>query len=94
MHGAVLGPEAFVLRYVGREFGDRLLLVNLGRDWDLRPATEPLLAPPLGMHWRLLFSSEEPQYGGAGTPVPDGKSWRLPGHAAIVLTSVEEGQRS
>ena len=41
-------PEAFVLRFFGRRDGsdDRLLLVNLGRDLDLDPAPEPLLAPP------------------------------------------------
>jgi maltooligosyltrehalose trehalohydrolase len=88
--GAVVGQEAFVLRYLGGASGDRLLLVNLGRDWDLLPASEPLLAPPLGMQWSLLFSSEEPRYGGVGTPIPDGKNWRFPGHAAIVLTSAEE----
>ena len=30
--GAVLGPEAFVLRFFGGDHDDRLLLVNLGRD--------------------------------------------------------------
>ena len=44
VHGAVLADEAFLLRYLGEAGDDRLLLVNLGRDRDLRPATEPLLA--------------------------------------------------
>src|SRR5262249_19239688 len=48
--GAVLGPEAFVLRFFEHPGGtggqDRLLLVNLGRDLKLEPAPEPLLAPP------------------------------------------------
>ncbi len=44
--GAVLAPEAFLLRFFGEKGDDRLLLVNLGRDLHLDPAPEPLLAPP------------------------------------------------
>src|SRR5439155_5836891 len=44
LDGAVLGPEALALRFFGD--GDRLLVVNLGRDLGLTPAPEPLLAPP------------------------------------------------
>ncbi len=86
--GAVLGEEAFVLRFFGEEEGnDRLVLVNLGRDLTLRALADPLLAPPLDGAWTLRWSSEEPAYGGGGTaPVEqaDG-AWRLPGHAAVVL---------
>ena len=32
------------------------------------PAPEPLLAPPAGRAWQLLWSSEDPRYGGDGTP--------------------------
>jgi maltooligosyltrehalose trehalohydrolase len=90
MDGAVLGPEALVLRFFegpGATSGnDRLLLVNLGRDLDLVPTPEPLLAPPEGLGWRLLWSSEDPRYGGCGTPPKDeDRSWRLPGHAALVM---------
>jgi maltooligosyltrehalose trehalohydrolase len=87
IHGAVIGPEAFLLRYLGQDGGDRLLLVNLGRDLEWRPAAEPLMAPPAGHPWRLLFSSEEPRYGGTGTALLDIKNWRIPGHAAIALAS-------
>ncbi len=84
--GAVLGHEAFVLRFFGDGGDDRLLLVNLGRDLELDPAPEPLLAPPEGMGWRTLWSSEDPAYGGAGTgPLETGNGWRLPGHAAVVM---------
>lgn len=86
--GAVLGGEAFVLRYFGEEEGeDRLLFVNLGRDLTLRVLAEPLLAPPRDGAWTVLWSSEEPAYGGCGTaPVEQpGGAWRLPGHAALVL---------
>ncbi|MDR3635322.1 MAG: malto-oligosyltrehalose trehalohydrolase [Isosphaeraceae bacterium] len=86
--GAVLGPEAFVLRYLGAEEGDRLLVVNLGADLRLDPAAEPLLAPPYGQVWGLLWSSEDPAYGGTGTPPVDtDEGWRLPGHAAVALAS-------
>jgi maltooligosyltrehalose trehalohydrolase len=84
--GAVLGPQAFVLRYFGDAGEDRLLAINLGRDLDLRPSPEPLLAPPDAGPWEVLWSSEHPRYGGDGTPLlnRDGP-WRLPGEAAIVL---------
>jgi maltooligosyltrehalose trehalohydrolase len=89
--GAVIGPEAFLLRFftssdaVARH-EDRLLLVNLGRDLDLSPAPEPLLAPPEGMHWGTLWSSEAAAYGGMGTPpVELDGGWHVPGHAAVVL---------
>ncbi|HEV2845967.1 MAG TPA: malto-oligosyltrehalose trehalohydrolase, partial [Thermoanaerobaculia bacterium] len=51
LDGAVLAPEAFVLRFFGRDAGDRLLVVNLGTDLDLEPAPEPLLAPLTGLRW-------------------------------------------
>jgi len=86
LDGAVLGPEACVLRYFGARGDDRLLLVNLGRDLHLHPAPEPLLAPPEGMRWQLLWSSEDPRYGGGGTaPLEDEENWHIPGHAAVVL---------
>jgi maltooligosyltrehalose trehalohydrolase len=84
------GREASAGELVERE-GDRLLLLNLAADLDLRPAPEPLLAPPAGHRWQLLWSSEEPAYGGHGTPpVADGADggWRVPGHAAVVLLAV------
>lgn len=84
--GAVLGVEAFVLRFFARDGGDRLLIVNLGRDLPLSPAPEPLLAPPEGERWVTLWSSEDPRYGGSGTPtVETDQGWRIPGHAAVAL---------
>ena len=86
LDGAVLGAEAFVLRYFGGDGDDRLLLVNLGRDVHLDPAPEPLLAPPEGQEWMLAWSTEEIRYGGSGTYAPDTEeNWRLPGHAALVM---------
>jgi maltooligosyltrehalose trehalohydrolase len=86
MDGAVLTPEAFVLRFCGTPHPDRLLVVNLGRDFALTPAPEPLLAPPEGMRWEILWSSEDPRYGGSGTaPLEAEEGWHMPGQAAVVL---------
>ena len=86
MDGAVLGPESFVLRFFGAQSDDRLLVVNLGSDLHLAPAPEPLLAPPEGMDWTILWSSEDPRYGGDGViPLEDEDNWHLPGHTATVL---------
>jgi maltooligosyltrehalose trehalohydrolase len=84
--GAVLGPDALVLRFFNREHGDRLLIMNLGRALHLDPAPEPLLAPPENARWRVLWSSEHPNYGGEGTPPLDtDENWKIPGEAAVVL---------
>ncbi|HYC38079.1 MAG TPA: malto-oligosyltrehalose trehalohydrolase [Usitatibacter sp.] len=86
LDGAVLGAEALVLRFFGREGDDRLLVVNLGRDLDLRHAPEPLLAPPAGKSWATAWSSEHPRYGGSGTPTLETSGgWHVPGHGAFVL---------
>ena len=65
--GAVFGARAWLLRFFA-EGADRLLIVNLGPDLTLRPAPEPLLAPLEGQAWKILWSSEAPEYGGVGTP--------------------------
>jgi maltooligosyltrehalose trehalohydrolase len=87
LDGAVLGSAAFLLRYFDPVAGDRLLLVNLGRDLHLLPAPEPLLAPPAGTRWKLHWSSEDPRYGGGGTPEPETETegWRLLGESALFL---------
>jgi maltooligosyltrehalose trehalohydrolase len=87
LYGAVLGEQAFLLRFFGEEEGDdRLLLVNLGRDLELKPAPEPLIAPPEGAQWQVLWSSESPSYGGSGVlPFNGLEEVRLSGESAIVL---------
>jgi maltooligosyltrehalose trehalohydrolase len=91
--GAVLGPQAFVIRYFeGTADGcnDRLLVVNLGRDLHLTQTPEPLLGAPEGCGWGLRWSSEATEYGGCGTPpfeTADG--WRIMGEAAVVLAPEE-----
>jgi maltooligosyltrehalose trehalohydrolase len=87
--GAVLANEAFVLRFFEHEGDDRLLLVNLGPNLHLDPAPEPLLAPPADSEWDLLWSSEDPKYGGTGTPeIETDENFRVPGQAAVVLRPV------
>jgi maltooligosyltrehalose trehalohydrolase len=88
--GAVLGPEALVLRFFGSAGGDhgddRLLLVNLGRDLNRQIVPEPLLAPPEGHVWETMFSTNDAQYGGGGTgPIETDEGWYVPGQAAVVL---------
>jgi maltooligosyltrehalose trehalohydrolase len=86
MHGAVLGPEALLLRHFDDDGDDRLVLLNLGATLPLAPMAQPLLAPPAGCRWRLLWHSEAPRYHGSGMAEPDGEhSWSLPAHALAVL---------
>ena len=75
-----------MFRYFDEKEGDRLLIFNLGRDLHLDPGPEPLLAPPWDKRWALLWSSENPKYGGTGTFPPDSEeNWRIAGHSAVVL---------
>jgi maltooligosyltrehalose trehalohydrolase len=84
---AVLDEKAWLLRF-SAEGRDRLLIVNLGLDLSLAPIAEPLLAPAPDYDWQLLWSSEDPLYGGVNVPLP-GKDgiWCVPGQSAIVLAS-------
>jgi maltooligosyltrehalose trehalohydrolase len=87
--GAVIAHEALVVRFFC-ERGDRLLVVNLGPDLVCRSIAEPLLAPPRGEHWRTIWSSEDPRYGGDGAGVVDGpEGWRIGRHQAAVLAPEE-----
>jgi maltooligosyltrehalose trehalohydrolase len=86
--GAVLAAEAFVLRFFPDDQAerDRLLVVNLGASLTLAPLPEPLLAPVARRRWAALWSSEDPRYGGHGTPPVDTDAGlRMPAHAAVVL---------
>jgi maltooligosyltrehalose trehalohydrolase len=90
--GAVLAAKTFLLRFFDED-GDRLLLINLDVEFAFDPAPEPLLAPPEAMVWKILWSSEHPDYGGRAIPEIEEK-WRIPGYAALVLapaTSVSCG---
>jgi maltooligosyltrehalose trehalohydrolase len=94
IHGAVIGPEAFALRYFGDLPDCRLILVNLGRDLYPATNTEPLLAPPPGMDWSVIWYSEAPGYGGSGiAPLEPDQPWRASGHSLVVLAPVPAPER-
>ena len=65
--------------------GARLVLLNLGGDLPLDTPSDPLLAPPEDTDWQIAWSSQEPEYGGGGTPPFDPRDWRLTGESLIVL---------
>lgn len=89
--GAVLAQKIFILRFFGTEKeGDRLLVINLDADFIYDPAPEPLVAPPDKSQWQIVWSSESPVYGGRGTTPFGIQNWKIPGYAAIVLTSVNQ----
>ncbi len=91
--GAVLSDRAFVLRWFSRRHGDRLLIVNLGDELDLVPPAEPLLAPPGGGCWTLLWCSDDPHYAGHGVIEPCTEhGWRLPGESATLLANRPQAQ--
>ncbi|HEX2869047.1 MAG TPA: malto-oligosyltrehalose trehalohydrolase [Ignavibacteriales bacterium] len=90
MYGAVLSDGAFLLRFFDAEERDRLLIVNFGRDLKLSVSPEPLLAPPEGKKWSLLWASENPEYGGCGSPeVEADGQWKIQGYAAVLLMTEE-----
>jgi maltooligosyltrehalose trehalohydrolase len=95
IEGAVLGAELLMLRYSTPSPEDeRVLLVNLGVEVDAPSFAEPLLAPPDDHEWKLAWSSEDPDYGGAGTPqVASDTGWRIPGHAAVVLSPTRANRK-
>jgi maltooligosyltrehalose trehalohydrolase len=91
--GAVLTDTAFVLRWFDPSANDRLLIVNLGTESHVNPASEPLLAPALRRRWQLQWSSEDPRYGGRGVfdPETDGR-WRIPAESTVLMIAVEDTQ--
>ena len=90
VEGAVIGPEAFILRFINEGANDRLLVVNLGRELRLEILPEPLLAPPRGSSWSVMWSSNAPQYGGSGTAaIETHDGWDLPAETAAVLSPTE-----
>ena len=85
--GAVLGRRSFVLRYFSdRPEDERLLVVNFGQQQTFSPAPEPLLAPPEGYDWQILWTSEAPQYGGLGMlRITTDAGWTLFAEATVAL---------
>ncbi|HEX8172420.1 MAG TPA: malto-oligosyltrehalose trehalohydrolase [Thermoanaerobaculia bacterium] len=85
LEASTLSDDCLLLRWFTDD--DRLLIVNLGRDLVLDPVPEPLLAPPAGARdWTTLWSSEHPDYGGAGMQEVETESgWHITGESAVVL---------
>lgn len=96
LDGSILNHDAFFLRFFGEEEQDaRLIIINFGVDFILSPAPDPLLAPPEGMDWEILWSSEQTRYGGGGTPpLTPNDNWRITGHCAVVLIPRKNGDIS
>jgi maltooligosyltrehalose trehalohydrolase len=89
--GAVLGEKSFVLRYFGESNDERLLIVNLGLPQQLIPSPEPLLAPPFGFEWEVIWSSDDRRYAGPGIAKPlSDEGWSLPSEATIALRAIPE----
>lgn len=78
--------DVALVRLLGEEAADdRLLVLNLGVD-TAPPVSTPLIAPPDRAGWRLLWSSEDPLYGGAGTAANVFEAgWVIPGNAALLF---------
>jgi len=87
--GATIDRERLVIRFNGPDpggSGDRLLLLNLGVDYEPRSLSEPLSAAPPGYHWGLRWSSSHPRYGGEGVrPTAAGRGLLFAGHSAELL---------
>ncbi len=88
--GAVLGMDSFIIRYFGKEDGDRILLINFGPDYYFNPSPEPLLVAGLDLEFEVLWSSESSSYGGEGTPPINIPFWKILGHSAIVLKTIKK----
>jgi maltooligosyltrehalose trehalohydrolase len=90
--GAVLSNDCFVLRFflddpVQGEL-DRLLVINFGPFLEMTHIPEPLLAPPRGRHWALIWNSEQLEYGGTSAMSPiTPTGWRIAEEAAFLLAA-------
>lgn len=87
LEGAVLNDQAFAVRYTGKR-SDRLLIINLGDDFDFTPCPQPLLAPLPESSWMCIWSSDDVMYGGRGTVecIKD-KGWFIPARSAHVFAT-------
>ena len=75
-----------MIRFFSPVGEDRLLVMNFASVTVLEIVPEPLLAPPVRGAWETIWSSEDPRYGGNGTPpVVTSERWRLPAEAAVLL---------
>jgi maltooligosyltrehalose trehalohydrolase len=62
-------------------------------DLAVEKMPEPLIAPPERQRWELLWSSEDPEYGGSGTVPPTARDgWIVAGNSAVFVASVPDFQ--
>jgi maltooligosyltrehalose trehalohydrolase len=85
--GRALAPAALALRFARGDGLDRLLLLNLGPDLTLDPDPATPLELADGSEWRLIWSSEDPRYGGSGTPAAARAGRLMPAESALVLAA-------
>jgi maltooligosyltrehalose trehalohydrolase len=86
---ATLNADCLVVRYFDDSQQDRLVVANFGRDLHYAPVAEPLLAPPAGCDWEMIWNSNMTCYGGAGmAPVEIKNEWFISGEATIVMAAV------
>jgi maltooligosyltrehalose trehalohydrolase len=82
---AFFSQSALALRFAAVDNLDRLLLLNLGHDLPIAEDADPLLAAPPDAAWTLIWSSEDPRYGGGGTSAAARQRRLIPAESAIVL---------
>ncbi len=86
VESAALSEQAFGLRVASRDSAT-LLLVNLGADLELAPASAGITAPPARREWWLRWSSDDVAYGGPGIPDAARHGVLLPGESAVLLST-------
>jgi maltooligosyltrehalose trehalohydrolase len=84
IEASATSENILLLRYLGPR-AHRLLIVNFGDDHQ-SAMNDPLLAPLPSVGWEMMWSSEQPEYGGRGAIVfPDAGPWLIPGRSATLL---------
>lgn len=94
--GSVLEPSAFLLRHFACDPKyERLMVANLGPDIAVDSIADPLHAPPEGMQWALVWSSEDLVYGGGGIrPVDLQGRWTLGADTVLWFAPVVAERRA
>lgn len=93
MDVAVIHDQMLVLRFFGeisRE--ERLLIVNLGKDFEYDPISEPLLALAAGWVWEKVLSSNDSDYT-TGKKQKKFEFWKIPKNTAVFFKAVKEKKR-
>jgi maltooligosyltrehalose trehalohydrolase len=85
--GRALAAAALALRFARADGLDRLLLLNLGPDLALQPDPATPFELADGSEWRLIWSSDDPRYGGSGTPAGARAGKLMPAESALVLAA-------